>query len=187
MWNWLVSALAAEATLVLFDGNPLYPGPAALWDVADELGITVFGTSAKYLDACAKAGLRPRASHRLETLRAILSTGSPLLPESFDWVYREVKADLQLASISGGTDIVSCFVLGNPLQGVRRGEIQGPGLGLDVTVLDPQGRELRDTPGELVCRNAFPCMPTGFWNDPDGARYHGAYFERFPGCWHHGD
>ncbi|MDP2360303.1 MAG: acetoacetate--CoA ligase [bacterium] len=187
MWNWLVSALASEAALVLWDGSPFHPGPAALWDLCDESGITVFGTSAKYLDACAKAGLRPRASHRLTELRAILSTGSPLLPESFDWVYGSVKADQLLASISGGTDIVSCFVLGNPLQGVRRGEIQGPGLGMDVAVVDAQGSGLVGEAGELVCRRPFPSMPTGFWGDEDGSRYRDAYFQRYPGIWHHGD
>ena len=188
MWNWLVSALAAETALVLYDGSPFHPGPAALWDLCDELGITVLGTSAKHLDACAKAGLRPRGTHRLGSLRAILSTGSPLLPESFDWVYHAVKPELHLASISGGTDIVSCFVLGAPLLPVRRGEIQAAGLGMDVAVLDPQGRELTaGEPGELVCRGPFPSMPTGFWQDDDGSRYRAAYFERFPGLWHHGD
>jgi acetoacetyl-CoA synthetase len=187
MWNWQVSALASGAALLLFDGSPFHPGPSALWDLADETGLTVFGTSAKYLDACAKAGMKPRHSHSLKNVRAILSTGSPLLPESFDWVYQEVKEDLHLASISGGTDIVSCFVLGNPLLGLRRGEIQGPGLGMDVAVVNTKGLEVWDEPGELVCRQPFPSMPTGFWKDQDGSRYHAAYFERFPGMWHHGD
>jgi len=187
MWNWLVSGLASGASLVLYDGNPLHPGATALWDLADETGITVLGTSAKHLDACAQARIRPRDTHRLDSLRAVLSTGSPLLPERFDWVYDAVKPDLQLASISGGTDIVSCFVLGNPLVGVRRGEIQGAGLGMDVAVLDPQGRETTGEPGELVCRRPFPSMPTGFWNDAHGARYQAAYFQRYPGLWHHGD
>jgi len=187
MWNWQVSALASGAALLIYDGNPFHPAPSALWDLADATGITVFGTSAKYLDACAKAGLCPRASHDLKTVRAILSTGSPLSPERFDWVYREVKEDVHLASISGGTDIVSCFVLGNPLLGVRRGEIQGPGLGMDVAVVNAQGGEVWDEPGELVCRLPFPSMPTGFWNDDDGARYRAAYFQRYEGMWHHGD
>jgi len=188
MWNWLASGLAARAALLLYDGSPFHPGPAALWDLCDELGVTVLGTSAKHLDACAKAGLRPRVTHRLERLRTVLSTGSPLLPESFDWVYHEVKEDLHLASISGGTDIVSCFALGAPALPVRRGELQAAGLGMDVAVLDPAGDELPPgQPGELVCRRPFPSMPTGFWNDEDGARYRAAYFQRYPGQWHHGD
>ena len=187
MWNWLVSGLASGASLVLFDGNPFHPGPGALWSLAEELGVTVFGTSAKYLDACAKAGVVPREGRDLAPLEAVLSTGSPLLPESFDWVYANVKADLQLASISGGTDIVSCFVLGCPTRPVVRGEIQCAGLGMDVAVVDDEGRELAGEAGELVCRRPFPSMPTGFWGDGDGSRYRAAYFERFPGLWHHGD
>jgi acetoacetyl-CoA synthetase len=187
MWNWLVTALASEATLLLFDGSPFHPRPSVLFDFADEEGMTLFGASAKYIDACAKAGLRPRQTHRLESLRTMTSTGSPLAPASFDYVYAEIKADLHLASISGGTDLISCFVLGNPLKPVWRGEIQGPGLGMAVDVFDADGRPVRGQKGELVCTRPFPSMPIGFWNDPDGAKYRAAYFERFPGIWCHGD
>jgi acetoacetyl-CoA synthetase len=186
MWNWLVSGLASGATLVLHDGSPAHP-PDGLWDLAARERVTVFGTSARYLAACDKEGLRPGADHDLSALRAVLSTGSPLAPESFDWVYREVKQDLQLSSISGGTDIVSCFALGNPTLPVRRGELQCLGLGMDVAVFDAEGAALTGEFGELVCRRSFPSMPTGFWNDPDGTKYRAAYFERFPGVWHHGD
>jgi acetoacetyl-CoA synthetase len=187
MWNWLVSGLAAEATLVLFDGSPFHPTPNVLFDLIDAVGIRVFGTSAKYLSAIEKEGLCPRETHDLSTLRTILSTGSPLLPESFDYVYRQVKRDVQLASISGGTDIVSCFALGNPLLPVWRGEIQCRGLGMDVAVLDEQGKALAGQKGELACLRAFPSMPIGFWNDPQDEKYRAAYFERFPNLWHHGD
>lgn len=187
MWNWLVSALASEATLLLFDGSPFYPGGHVLFDFADETGMTLFGTSAKYIDALAKAGLRPRDTHRLDTLRTMTSTGSPLAPESFDFVYQHVKPDLHLASISGGTDIISCFVLGNPIGAVWRGEIQARGLGMKVLVFDEEGRPVRGQKGELVCAMPFPSMPIGFWNDPDGRKYHAAYFEGFPGVWTHGD
>jgi acetoacetyl-CoA synthetase len=187
MWNWLVSGLASGATLVLFDGNPFHPGPEALWDLAEQEGITIFGTSAKYIDSCKKAGIEPARSHDLSALRAVLSTGSPLAPESFDWVYAAVKRDLHLASIAGGTDIVSCFVLGCPLLPVYRGEIQHAGLGMKVEVYDDEGRSAVGEAGELVCSAAFPSMPVGFWEDPDGSRYRGAYFERYPGVWHHGD
>jgi len=187
MWNWLVSGLAAGATLVLYDGNPFYPGPEALWRMAEEEGITVFGTSAKYLAAVEKAGFAPRAHYELDALRAILSTGSPLMPASFDFVYREVKADVQLASISGGTDIVSCFALGCSILPVHRGELQCRGLGMAVEIWDDAGRSHTDEPGELVCTRPFPSMPVGFWNDPDGSKYRAAYFARFPGVWHHGD
>ena len=187
MWNWLVSALACEATLLLYDGNPFHPSGAVLWDFADEERMTLFGTSAKYIDAIAKAGIEPARTHSLASVRAITSTGSPLVPESFDFVYRSVKADVQLASISGGTDIISCFVLGNPVGPVWRGEIQTRGLGMAVSAFDDEGRPLRGEPGELVCTKPFPSMPVGFWNDPEGLRYRAAYFERFPGVWHHGD
>jgi acetoacetyl-CoA synthetase len=187
MWNWLVSGLATGATLVLYDGNPFHPGPEALWRMAEEEGITVFGTSAKYLAAVEKAGYAPGEHFRLERLRAILSTGSPLMPASFDFVYRDIKADLQLASISGGTDIVSCFALGCPIRPVHRGELQCRGLGMAVEIYDDEGRPQLDAPGELVCTRPFPSMPVGFWNDPDGSKYRAAYFERFPGVWHHGD
>ena len=187
MWNWLASALASRAIIILYDGSPFVAGGRVLFDYADAARINVFGTSAKFIDSAAKAGLKPRASHQLKSLRALLSTGSPLVPESFDYVYREVKADLHLASISGGTDIISCFVLGNPLAPVWRGEIQCRGLGMKVEVFDDTGRPLRGEKGELVCTAPFPSMPVGFWNDADGARYRAAYFEKFPGVWWHGD
>ncbi|MEM7408686.1 MAG: acetoacetate--CoA ligase [Myxococcota bacterium] len=187
MWNWLASGLASEATLQLYDGSPFHPEPTALFDYAAEERTQIFGTSAKFLDAAAKAGVSPRTSHDLSALRSVLSTGSPLVPESFDWVYRELKSDVHLASISGGTDIVSCFVLGDPTSPVYRGELQMAGLGMDVDVFDDAGRPLRGETGELVCKRPFPSMPLGFWNDDDGARYHAAYFERFPNVWCHGD
>ncbi|WP_027134543.1 acetoacetate--CoA ligase [Geminicoccus roseus] len=186
MWNWLVSGLACSATLVLWEGSPFHPDPAILWRVAEEERLTQFGTSAKYMDACKKAGVRPD-QFDLAPLRSLFSTGSPLLPESFAWIYEAVKQDLQVASISGGTDIVSCFVLGYPTLPVRMGEIQGPGLGLAVDVWNDDGQPVRGEKGELVCTRPFPCMPVSFWNDPDGSRYRAAYFERFPGIWHHGD
>ena len=187
MWNWLVTGLASECTLILFDGSPFHPGPPALWDLVAEERVTVFGTSAKYIDACKNAGLKPMESHDLSALRAICSTGSPLAPESFDYVYADVKRDLQLASIAGGTDIVSCFVLGCPVLPVRRGEIQCRGLGMKVEVWSDAGEPLVGVPGELVCAAPAPSMPVGFWGDADGSRYRAAYFERFPGVWHHGD
>jgi acetoacetyl-CoA synthetase len=187
MWNWLMSALATGATLVLYDGSPFHPDPGVLWRMAAEERVTVFGTSAKYLASLEKSGFAPAGTVDLTTLRALLSTGSPLLPDGFDFVYRSVKSDLQLASISGGTDIVSCFALGCPIRPVYRGEIQCRGLGMAVEIFDDEGRPVRGTRGELVCTAPFPSMPIGFWNDPDGARYRAAYFERFPGVWHHGD
>jgi acetoacetyl-CoA synthetase len=187
MWNWMVSGLAAGATLVLFDGSPFYPGPEVLWDLTEQERVTVFGTSAKYISSLEKAGMEPAEQHDLSALRALLSTGSPLAPESFDYVYRAVKADLQLASISGGTDIVSCFALGNPMLPVYRGELQCRGLGLAVEVFDAAGHAVTGERGELVCTRPFPCMPVGFWKDADGSRYRAAYFERFPNVWTHGD
>jgi acetoacetyl-CoA synthetase len=187
MWNWLVTVLASGATIVLYDGSPFHPRVARLFELADRARLTLFGTSAKFLDAVRKAAYRPADHHALATLRTITSTGSPLLPESFDFVYEAIKADVHLASISGGTDIVSCFVGGNPGGPVWRGEIQGRGLGMDVDVFDAAGHPLASEPGELVCKAPFPSMPLGFWNDPDGARYRAAYFERFPGVWWHGD
>ncbi|MFQ5750127.1 MAG: acetoacetate--CoA ligase, partial [Planctomycetota bacterium] len=187
MWNWLVSALASGSTIVLYDGNPFHPGPRALWDLVEQEKITVFGTSAKYLDAVKNAGLEPRNSHHLESLRAILSTGSPLVPEGFDFVYEKVKDDLQLASISGGTDLISCFALGCPILPVFRGEIQCRGLGMKVEVWNQDGVPVVGKPGELVCTGPFPSMPVRFWNDPGGKRYRAAYFEHFPGVWRHGD
>ena len=187
MWNWLVSALASEATLLLYDGSPFHPDGSVLFDYADAEGMTLFGTSAKYLDAAAKAGLEPRSTHDLGTLRTMTSTGSPLAPEGFDYVYRAIKEDLHLASISGGTDIVSCFALGNPMGPVRRGELQAFGLGMAVDVFDESGRPVRGEPGELVCTRPFPSMPVSFWNDPGGTKYRAAYFERFANVWCHGD
>jgi acetoacetyl-CoA synthetase len=187
MWNWLVSALAAEATLLLYDGSPFYPSGNVLWDFAAAERCTFFGTSAKYIDACAKAGVAPIGTHDLAPLRTIASTGSPLLPESFDYVYRAIKREVCLSSISGGTDIISCFALGNPTGPVWRGELQARGLGMAVEVWDEAGHPVRGEKGELVCVQPFPSMPVGFWNDPDGRKYHAAYFERFPGIWCHGD
>ncbi len=187
MWNWLVAVLASEATLVLFDGNPFYPTGNVLFDLAEREGVQFFGTSAKYIDALAKSGLQPKQTHDLAALRAIASTGSPLLPESFDYVYQSIKSDVHLASISGGTDILSCFILGNPNQPVWRGEIQSAGLGMAVAVFDDNGRALKGEKGELVCTKAFPSMPIGFWKDEDGKKYHSAYFDRFPNVWCHGD
>jgi acetoacetyl-CoA synthetase len=187
MWNWLVSGLAAGATLLLYDGSPFAGDNQILFDYADAEGMTHFGTSAKFIDAAAKFGLKPRESHRLDTVRAMMSTGSPLVPEGFDYVYRDIKADLQLSSISGGTDIISCFVLGSPVLSVWRGEIQCRGLGMAVDVWDDDGRPVRGEKGELVCTKPFPAMPIGFWGDPDGSKYRAAYFERFANVWCHGD
>ncbi|MCE5232027.1 MAG: acetoacetate--CoA ligase [Mizugakiibacter sp.] len=187
MWNWLVSSLAVGATVVLYDGSPFHPDGNALWDLADEVGISVFGTSAKWIAAIEKAGIRPRETHKLAHLRTILSTGSPLAPESFDYVYRDVKENVLLASISGGTDIISCFALGSPLLPVYRGELQCRGLGMKVEVLDDAGKPVRNAPGELACLAPFPSMPVGFWNDPDGEKYRNAYFARIPNVWCHGD
>jgi acetoacetyl-CoA synthetase len=187
MWNWLVSALASEATLLLYDGSPFYPSGRVLFDLADAESMTLFGTAAKFIDACGKAGMEPARTHKLASLRTMTSTGSPLVPESFDYVYGSIKKDVHLASISGGTDIVSCFVLGNPIGPVYRGEIQSRGLGMAVEVFDDQGKPQREAKGELVCMKPFPSMPLGFWNDPEGKKYRAAYFERFPGVWCHGD
>lgn len=187
MWNWLASGLSRGATLVLFDGSPFYPEPSILWDIAEQEQISVFGTSAKYLSALEKADYKPREKHTLQALRTILTTGSVLAPESFDYVYCDIKADVCLSSISGGTDIVSCFALGCPILPVYRGELQCRGLGLDVQVFNDNGQPVTAEKGELVCRNSFPCMPIGFWNDDNGKRYHSAYFERFDNIWAHGD
>ena len=187
MWNWLVSGLAIGSTVVLFDGSPFYDDGQVLWDLAEELKISIFGTSAKWIAACDKAGIKPRKTHKLDALKAILSTGSPLLPESFEYVYRDVKSDVQLSSISGGTDIVSCFALGNPLLPVYKGELQCRGLGLKVEIRNDEGDVVVDQTGELTCSQPFPCMPVAFWNDKDGSRYRAAYFETHRGIWSHGD
>ena len=186
MWNWMVSALAVGATVVLFDGAPLAP-PPILWDLAAEERVTVFGTSAKYLALAEKEGLAPARTHDLSALRAILSTGSPLAANSYDYVYTSIKQDVHLASISGGTDIISCFALGNPVGPVWCGELQMRGLGMAVDVFDAAGQPVRGAEGELVCTRPFPSMPVAFWDDPDGARYKAAYFDVFLGVWRHGD
>jgi acetoacetyl-CoA synthetase len=187
MWNWLVSGLAQGATLVLYDGNPAWPDVGRLFQLAQDNGITVFGTSPKFLAGCQKAGLVPRERFDLAPLRTVLSTGAPLEPGQFHYVYDAVKADVQLASISGGTDIIGCFMLGNPLQPVYAGEIQGPALGVDLAAFDEAGRPVTGSQGELVCRKPFPSMPVGFWKDPAGEKYRRAYFETYPGVWRHGD
>ncbi len=187
MWNWLTCALSTGATLVLFDGNPFHPGPEALWELAEEAGITVFGTSAGYLGALEASGLKPGVSFDLAPLRAVLSTGSPLSQEGFEFVYRDIKSDLQLASISGGTDLNGCFALGNPMAPVYPGELQCRGLGMKVEAFDPEGRSVVGEKGELVCTAPFPSMPIHFWNDPDGEKYRSAYFDVYPGVWRHGD
>lgn len=187
MWNWLVSGLSCGATLLLYDGSPFHPSGNVLFDFADAEKMTYFGTSAKFIDSVRKAELKPITTHDLSTVRTISSTGSPLSPEGFRFVYEGIKHDIHLASISGGTDIVSCFVLGVPTEPVWVGEIQGPGLGLAVDVWNDDGQPMRQEKGELVCTKAFPAMPIGFWNDPDGKKYHGAYFERFDNVWCHGD
>lgn len=188
MWNWLTNVMASGASLMLYDGSPFYPNGNILFDYTDAEGITLFGTSAKFIDTLHKQNYRPKDTHRLIDMRTMTSTGSPLVPESFDYVYDAIKSDLHLASISGGTDIISCFMLGYPTQAVWRGELQGAGLGLAVDVYDADGKQAATgEKGELVCTKPFVCMPVGFWNDPDGAKYRKAYFERFPGLWHHGD
>ncbi len=187
MWNWLVSALALGTTIVLYDGAPLAPDPAMLWLMASNEGVTVFGTSAKYLATLEKEGVKPRERFDLTALKAILSTGSPLAEHSYDFVYRDIAPRVRLSSISGGTDIVSCFALGDPTGAVYRGELQMRGLGMDVAVFDEAGNAVRATPGELVCRSPFPSMPVAFWNDPDQRAYRAAYFEHTPGVWRHGD
>jgi acetoacetyl-CoA synthetase len=187
MWNWLVTALASRASLVLYDGSPFHPDGNVLFDLADATGMTLFGTSARFIDAVHKAGLTPKRTHDLSTVRTMTSTGSPLVPESFDFVYQSIKDDLHLASISGGTDIISCFVGGNPIGPVWRGEIQCAALGMKVDVFDEGGHSLQGEKGELVCTMPFPSMPVGFWNDPDGSKYRAAYFETYPNVWRHGD
>mgnify|MGYP005841707653 CR=1 FL=1 len=187
MWNWMVSSLAIGATLVLYDGNPFYPKPDALLKIAEKEELSFFGTSAKYIAALQDAKIEPKSISDFPKLRVIASTGSPLSGDNFDYVYKQWKSDVQLSSISGGTDIVSCFVLGNPILPVRRGEIQCKGLGMDVDCWDEQGQSLINEKGELVCKTAFPSMPVKFWNDPEGKKYHDAYFSEYPGVWHHGD
>jgi acetoacetyl-CoA synthetase len=187
MWNWLVSALASAASLMLYDGSPFHPSGNALFDFADEEKFTLFGTSAKFLDAAAKAGVEPRKTHKLTTVRTLTSTGSPLAPEGFDYVYDKIKSDVHLASISGGTDIVGCFVLGNPIGPVWRGEIQARGLGMKVEVFNDDGHPVLGEKGELVCTAPFPSMPLSFWNDAGDKKYRAAYFDKYPNVWCHGD
>jgi acetoacetyl-CoA synthetase len=187
MWNWLAMVLASRASIVLYDGSPFHPGPTALFDLADRHDVTLFGVSAKYIDSVRKEGLDPRRTHRLSALRTICSTGSPLSPDGFRFVYDAVKPEVHLASISGGTDLCGCFVGGDPTRPVWSGEIQGPALGMAVDVFDEAGRPLREGKGELVCTEPFPSVPLGFWGDADGRAFHRAYFERFPGVWAHGD
>ena len=187
MWNWLVSNLAIGATLTLYDGAPFYPDSNAMWDMADELGITVFGTSAKFIAASEAAGNNPISTNDLSSVRLILSTGSPLMEENFDYIYRNVKKNVHLASVSGGTDIISCFAGGSPTLPVYRGELQCCGLAMDVDSFDYLGKSRRNEKGELVCKKAFPSMPIYFWNDPDGQKYHNAYFDQYDGVWYHGD
>lgn len=196
MWNWLISGLAAGATLVLYDGSPFHPQPDVLLQLAADTGVTIFGTSAKYLAAAEKAGVKAQDLHtphtlhtpdKLQKLHTLLSTGSPLSAEGFDYVYRDIKPGIMLQSISGGTDIISCFVLGNPVQPIHRGEIQCAGLGMDIAVFNPQAQPVRGEKGELVCLQSFPSMPVGFWRDSGHKKYRAAYFERFDNCWTHGD
>ncbi|MDH4129218.1 MAG: acetoacetate--CoA ligase [Spirochaetota bacterium] len=187
MWNWMVSSLCVGATVVLYDGSPFYPNKEKLFDIIDNDNITIFGTSAKYISACEKGNLTPIKTHKLANLRTILSTGSPLSHESFDYVYQKIKRDLCLSSISGGTDIVSCFALGCPVLPVYRGELQCIGLGMNVSFYDDNSKDLVSVKGELVCKSPFPSMPTGFFNDPTDKKYHSAYFEKFNDVWAHGD
>ena len=187
MWNWMVSGLALGATLVLYDGSPTYPTPERMFQIIDHEAVTVFGTGARFLAAIEKRAIHPNRIYNLTALQRILSTGSPLLPQQYDFVREHIKHDVQLSSISGGTDIVSCFALGNPISPVYKGELQCIGLGMQVHIFNEQGRIVEDVPGELVCTQAFPSMPIGFWNDPDRIQYKRAYFERFPGVWAHGD
>jgi acetoacetyl-CoA synthetase len=187
MWNWMVSTLALGATLVLYDGAPTYPTAHRLFEIVNNEQVTVFGTSAKFLSSTEHANVQPGASFPFTTLRCILSTGSPLLPKQYDFVHQHIKPGIQLSSISGGTDIISCFALGNPIRPVYRGELQCIGLGMNVAIVNEQGEPVREAIGELVCRSAFPSMPLAFWNDPDRTQYKHAYFDRFPGLWAHGD
>ncbi len=187
MWNWLLSALAIGSSIVLFDGAPFYPNGKTLWKLADKIGITIFGTSAKYIDSCKHSNLKPKNFSKLSKLRAILSTGSPLSNDSFKYVYKNIKTDLLLGSISGGTDIISCFALANPMLPVEEGELQSRGLGMDVHSFDENGQKVINKKGELVCTSVFPSMPIYFWNDPEQRKYQNAYFNKYNGVWHHGD
>ncbi len=187
MWNWLTASLGVGATLMLYDGNPFHPDAGALWQMAEDEKITVFGTSAGYLAALQNSGLKPKAAYDLSAMRALLSTGSPLTREGFEFVYNDIKSNLQLASISGGSDLNGCFALGNPMEPVYSGELQCRGLGMNVFAYDDDGQPVINQQGELVCTSPFPSMPIYFWDDPDGKRYHSAYFDVYPGIWAHGD
>jgi acetoacetyl-CoA synthetase len=187
MWNWLVCGLATGATLVLYDGNPFHPSPGALWEMAQDEKITVFGTSAGYISALQNSGVIPKEKYDLGALRAVLSTGSPLAVEGFEFIYDAVKSDLQLASISGGSDLNGCFALGNPMDPVYAGELQCRGLAMKVEAFDSDGKPVIGQQGELVCSAPFPSMPIYFWEDPDGKKYHSAYFDVYPNIWRHGD
>ena len=187
MWNWLVSSLAVGSTVTLYDGSPFHQGPSTLFNLIDKYKISVFGTSAKWISAVEKAGYKPKEHHSFDSLRTILSTGSPLMPESFDYVYNEIKEHVCLSSIAGGTDIISCFALGNPILPVYRGELQCLGLGMKVETYDDDGQSVTLQQGELCCTQPFPCMPIGFWDDNDGQKYHNAYFSKYENIWHHGD
>ena len=187
MWNWQVSFLSTGSTIVLYDGSPFFPDPTAMWNLIDELDITIFGTSAKFIDACKAHDLSPNGFAKLDSLKQILSTGSPLVPESFDYVYEKVKKDIILGSISGGTDIISCFALNSPSVPVYRGELQCRGLGMDVDAFDDNGNSVQNKKGELVCKSPFPSMPISFWNDENGEKYYNAYFNKFKNVWAHGD
>jgi acetoacetyl-CoA synthetase len=187
MWNWLVGGLSVGATLYLFDGSPTYPDASIMWSAASKEKIKALGTSPKFLTHCQKEGIEPDENYYLEELKTIYSTGSPLVTENYQWVYSKVKPDVQLASISGGTDIVSCFMLGNPMLGVYDEEIQSRGLGMDVRALSDEGKEVIGEKGELICHPPFPCMPTQFWDDPEDEKYFAAYFDYYEGIWRHGD
>ena len=187
MWNWLVSGLMMQARVIVYEGNPFYPGPERLWQIAEAEKMTLFGTSAKYIDAVRKSGLKPARAFDLSHLRMLCSTGSPLSSEGFGFVYQAIKQDIQLASISGGTDIMGCFVLGCPTKPVYAGEIQARALGMAVAILNDEGQQIEGEQGELCCLAPFPSMPVGFWNDSDGSRYHSAYFDVYPDIWRHGD
>tara|TARA_B100001123_G_C15342356_1_gene1035535 strand:+ start:620 stop:2599 length:1980 start_codon:yes stop_codon:yes gene_type:complete len=187
MWNWLVSALASGCTIVLYDGSPAYPTLDSAWEIAAQESVTIFGTSAPYIEACMRNNLNPNQTHSLSQVKSVLSTGSPLSSGGFHWIKNSVGTQIRTSSISGGTDIVSCFVLGNPLLPVRAGEIQCIGLGMDVAAFNEHGKEVTGEKGELVCKNHIPCMPISFWDDPNNEKYIAAYYSKFPGVWHHGD
>ena len=187
MWNWLVGSLFCRSSIVLYEGSPFYPNPEHLWEIAEKSDLNVFGTSAKYIDALSKSNVDPKRRFKLSNLRTICSTGSPLSPDGYDYILSNIKSDVQIASISGGTDLLSCFVLSNPIGAVIKGEIQCRALGMNVDIFDENGESLVDQEGELVCKTAFPSMPIKFWNDQNGINYKAAYCEKFVGVWCHGD